>query len=215
MRAEDTLRRLGAKVRLAETSPILIVTKEQRRADPRSSAIPIPTSLGRVEKFYIAVGLDIERATGRMASPMMKMSHEGFGRVILSVGRLVVISKSLRDVHRFGFESFDKLAEAGKAGRRGEEMDRRLSGGGGRRGRRVRAAARGPQGGSPMSDVDALKSEIKKLSVRAIAAKMNLHDLAEDLPINWTTIMDVARAAQDAYAALETARGRLKALEAA
>jgi hypothetical protein len=66
-----------------------------------------------------------------------------------------------------------------------------------------------------MSDVDALKSEIKKLSVRAIAAKMNLHDLAEDLPINWTTIMDVARAAQDAYAALETARGRLKALEAA
>ena len=39
-----------------------------------------------------------------------------------------------------------------------------------------------------MSDVDALKSEIKKLSARAIAAKMNLHDLAEDLPINWTTI---------------------------
>jgi probable nitrogen fixation protein len=34
--------------------------------------------------------------------------------VILSVGRLVVISKSLRDVHRFGFESFDKLAEAGE-----------------------------------------------------------------------------------------------------
>jgi len=42
------------------------------------------------------------------------MSHEGFGRVILSVGRLVVISKSLRDVHRFGFESFNKLAEAGE-----------------------------------------------------------------------------------------------------
>ncbi len=66
-----------------------------------------------------------------------------------------------------------------------------------------------------MSDVDALKSEIKKLSVRAIAAKMNLHDLAEDLPINWTTIIDVARAAHEAYAALEAARGRLKALEAA
>ena len=51
-----------------------------------------------------------------MASPMMKMSHEGFGRVILAErrGRLVVISKSLRDVHRFGFESFDKLAEAGE-----------------------------------------------------------------------------------------------------
>ena len=66
-----------------------------------------------------------------------------------------------------------------------------------------------------MSDVDALKSEIKKLSVRAIAAKMNLHDLAEDLPINWTTIIDAARAAYEAYGALEAARGRLKALEAA
>ena len=56
-----------------------------------------------------------------------------------------------------------------------------------------------------MSDVDALKGEIKKLSARAITAKMNLHDLAEDLPVNWTTIPDVARAAHEAYAALETA----------
>ena len=34
--------------------------------------------------------------------------------MILTVGRLVVISKSLRDVHRFGFDSFEKLAEAGE-----------------------------------------------------------------------------------------------------
>ncbi len=90
-----------------------IVTKEQRREIPIIGD-PDPDVMGRVEKFYVAVGLDIERATGRMASPMMKMSHEGFGRVILTVGRLVVISKSLRDVHRFGFESFEKLAEAGE-----------------------------------------------------------------------------------------------------
>ncbi len=90
-----------------------IVTKEQRRQIPIIGD-PDPDVMGRVEKFYIAVGLDIERASGRMASPMMKMSHEGFGRVILSVGRLVVISKSLRDVHRFGFESFAKLAAAGE-----------------------------------------------------------------------------------------------------
>jgi probable nitrogen fixation protein len=89
-----------------------IVTKEQRREIPIIGD-PDPDILDRVQKFYVAVGLDIERATGRMASPMMKMSHEGFGRVILTVGRLVVISKSLRDVHRFGFESFEKLAEAG------------------------------------------------------------------------------------------------------
>ena len=66
-----------------------------------------------------------------------------------------------------------------------------------------------------MSDVDALKGEIKKLSARAIAAKMNLHDLAEELPVNWTSIVDVTRAAHEAYAALETARDRLAAREAA
>ena len=90
-----------------------IITKEQRREIPIIGD-PDPDIMNRVEKFYIAVGLDIERVTGRMASPMMKMSHEGFGRVILTVGRLVVISKSLRDVHRFGFENFEKLAEAGE-----------------------------------------------------------------------------------------------------
>jgi probable nitrogen fixation protein len=48
-----------------------------------------------------------------MVSPMMKMSHEGFGRMVLIAGRLVVVNKQLRDVHRFGFASLAKLAEAG------------------------------------------------------------------------------------------------------
>ncbi len=43
-----------------------------------------------------------------------------------------------------------------------------------------------------MSDPDALKAEIKKLSARATNAKMNLHDLSEELPDNWTSIPDVA-----------------------
>ena len=55
----------------------------------------------------------MERETGQMVSPMMKMSHEGFGRMVLIAGRLVVVNKQLRDVHRFGFPSLAKLAEAG------------------------------------------------------------------------------------------------------
>ncbi len=66
-----------------------------------------------------------------------------------------------------------------------------------------------------MSDIEALKGEIKKLSARATNAKMNLHDLSEELPINWTAIPDVAKAAHEAYAALETARKRLAQLETA
>ncbi|WP_298427471.1 CCE_0567 family metalloprotein [Rhodoblastus sp.] len=64
-----------------------------------------------------------------------------------------------------------------------------------------------------MSDVEALKAEIKKLSARAMNAKMNLHDLSEELPVNWETIMDVARKAHDAFAELEAKRGQLKMLE--
>jgi hypothetical protein len=66
-----------------------------------------------------------------------------------------------------------------------------------------------------MSDADALKAEIKKLSTKAITAKMNLHDLSEELPLNWTSIPEVAKAAHDAYAALEAARKKLAQLETA
>lgn len=65
-----------------------------------------------------------------------------------------------------------------------------------------------------MSDIDALKAEIKKLSAKAIDMKMNLHDLAEDLPINWTSIPAVAEQAFNSFKALEEARKTLKEKEA-
>ncbi len=89
-----------------------ILTKEKRREMPIMGD-PDPETLWRVDLFYNAVGLAIERATGIMVSPMMKMHHEGFGRMILTAGRLIVANKYLRDVHRFGFDSLEKLAEEG------------------------------------------------------------------------------------------------------
>ena len=89
-----------------------VLDKEQRRAIPIIGD-PDPEILWRVELFYNAVGLATERASGVMVSPMMKMSHEGFGRMVLIAGRLIVVNKQLRDVHRFGFPSMEKLAEEG------------------------------------------------------------------------------------------------------
>ncbi|MBB6308102.1 CCE_0567 family metalloprotein [Xanthobacter tagetidis] len=66
-----------------------------------------------------------------------------------------------------------------------------------------------------MSDVEALKAELKKLSAKATQSKMDLHDLSEELPINWQQIMDVAQKAHDAFAELEKKRAELKSLEAA
>ena len=89
-----------------------IHTAEERRALPILGD-PDPETLWHLEIFYNAIAVAIERETGQMVSPMMKMSHEGFGRMVLIAGRLVVVNKQLRDVHRFGFPSLTKLASAG------------------------------------------------------------------------------------------------------
>ncbi|WP_224408166.1 NifX-associated nitrogen fixation protein [Afifella sp. IM 167] len=89
-----------------------IVTADERREIPIIGD-PDPDLIDRVEKYYRAVGLAVERETGLMASPMMTMHYEGFGRVILTTGKLVIFSKSLRDVHRFGFDSLAALAAEG------------------------------------------------------------------------------------------------------
>lgn len=59
------------------------------------------------------------------------------------------------------------------------------------------------------TDPEALKAELKKLNARATQAKMDLHDLSEELPTHWERILDVAQIAYDAHAALMQARRRL------
>jgi len=89
-----------------------ILSTEQRRALPLMGD-PDPDTLWRLDLFHNAIGLAIERATKCMVSPMTRMSHEGFGRTVLTTGRLIVVNRHLRDVHRFGFPSLAKLAETG------------------------------------------------------------------------------------------------------
>ncbi|MCA0994640.1 NifX-associated nitrogen fixation protein [Alloyangia pacifica] len=112
IRAEDSYGQWDGKSD-AELMDEFIVTREERREIPIIGD-PDPDVMWRIGKFYDAVGLMIEKKTGCMASQMQKMSHEGFGRIVLIAGKLVVVSKHLRDVHRFGFETWAKLAEAGE-----------------------------------------------------------------------------------------------------
>jgi hypothetical protein len=60
-----------------------------------------------------------------------------------------------------------------------------------------------------MADIDALKLEARKLNAKATQAKMDLHDLSEELPTNWEQILDVAQRAHDAHAALMAVRKQL------
>lgn len=110
-RAEDSYGAWEGKSDETILAPF-VLDKEARAAIPIMGD-PDPDTLWRLELFYKAVGITVEKQTGHIASPIMKMSHEGFGRMVLTTGRLVVVSKHLRDVHRFGFPSLEKLAADG------------------------------------------------------------------------------------------------------
>ncbi len=111
-RAQDTHGAWDGKGDLDLLEPY-ILDKEKRRALPIVGD-PDPDTIWRLELFFNAVALSIERATGVMVSPMLKMHHEGFGRMVLIGGRLIVVNKQLRDVHRFGFDNLGKLADEGE-----------------------------------------------------------------------------------------------------
>jgi len=111
IRAQDTHGTWEGKTDAKLLEPY-ILNAEQRRALPMMGD-PDPDTLWRLDLYHNAIGLAIERATGCMVSPMTKISHEGFGRTVLTAGRLIAVNRHLRDVHRFGFPSLAKLAEAG------------------------------------------------------------------------------------------------------
>ncbi|MBI3367437.1 MAG: hypothetical protein HY021_02970 [Burkholderiales bacterium] len=66
-----------------------------------------------------------------------------------------------------------------------------------------------------MSDIESIKAEVKRLNARATQAKMDLHDLSEELPTNWERIPEVAARAHQAHVALMEARQRLAAIRPA
>ncbi len=55
-------------------------------------------------------------------------------------------------------------------------------------------------------DAEELKAKLKKLNAQATQAKMDLHDLSEELPTNWEKIVEVAQRCHDTHAALMEAR---------
>lgn len=90
----------------------LVLTPERKREIPVVGD-PDEVTVSRVVAFYNAIAVSIEKECGLMAVPMVHLSHEGFGRALITVGKLVVLDRPLRDVHRFGFASLSKLKDEG------------------------------------------------------------------------------------------------------
>lgn len=89
-----------------------VLTKERRAAIPVVGD-PDEITIARIKAFYNVIATLIEKECGLMAVPMINLSHEGFGRAIISVGKLILVDKILRDVHRFGFKSFSAMKDEG------------------------------------------------------------------------------------------------------
>lgn len=85
-----------------------ILTKERKQEIPIVGD-PDEEVVARVKVFYNAIAAMIEKECNLMAVPLVNLTHEGFGRALISVGKLIVMDKTLRDVHRFGFPSLAKM----------------------------------------------------------------------------------------------------------
>ncbi|MBK1633610.1 hypothetical protein CKO31_23265 [Thiohalocapsa halophila] len=94
----------------AEILEPFVLTKEEKRELPIVGD-PDEIVIARIQVFYNAIAALIEQECGRMAVPLVNLTHEGFGRVLITVGKLVVLDRSLRDVHRFGFPSLGKMKD--------------------------------------------------------------------------------------------------------
>ena len=91
-----------------------VLTKERKRELPVVGD-PDELTLARIKAYYNALSVLIEQRTGLMAVPLVHLTYEGFGRAIISVGRLIVVDRTLREAHRFGFRSSEALdSESGK-----------------------------------------------------------------------------------------------------
>lgn len=61
---------------------------------------------------------------------------------------------------------------------------------------------------------EALKTQIKRLNSKAGQMKMDLHDLAEGLPTDYETLMEVANKTYAIFNELDQLKKQLKTLEA-
>ncbi len=103
-----------------------VLSKKQRREIPVDGDVD-PITLGRILGFYRAIAICIETETSQLSQVVVDLSHEGFGWALVFSGRLILVSKTLRDAQLFGFDSLEKLnAEGEKLVQKGIDLARKF-----------------------------------------------------------------------------------------
>jgi probable nitrogen fixation protein len=67
-----------------------------------------------IRVLYQALALAFEAKTHQVATVVLEMSHEGFGRVVVVTDTQVLFTKYFKDAHRFSFRTLEKLEEEGE-----------------------------------------------------------------------------------------------------
>lgn len=89
-----------------------VVSKAKKREISVDGEVD-PITKGRIIAFFRAIAACIETETGQLSQVVIDLSHEGFGWALVFSGRLLIVSRTLRDAQRFGFDSLEKLAAEG------------------------------------------------------------------------------------------------------
>ncbi|PSN08519.1 NifX-associated nitrogen fixation protein [filamentous cyanobacterium CCT1] len=92
--------------------PYVLSKAQKRQISVEGEVDPITQS--RIMAFYRAIAFRIEAETGQLSQVVIDLSHEGFGWALIFSGRLILVSKTLRDAQRFGFDSLEKLSAEGE-----------------------------------------------------------------------------------------------------
>lgn len=103
LQAQDTYGK-KEKVGNCELLNAFILTKEQKKSLPLVANIDDATR-ANIHAFYNALAVLVEKECGHLASVSITLSEEGFGRILIIVGRLVVLDRVVREAHKFGFAS--------------------------------------------------------------------------------------------------------------
>lgn len=85
-----------------------VKSKDELRDIPTIADID-EAKIKELKILYNALALAFEVNTGVMATVVMEMSHEGFGRCVVIAEKIVIAEKYFKDAHRFFFPSLEKL----------------------------------------------------------------------------------------------------------
>jgi len=187
----------------------LILTKERRREIPIVGD-PDEITLARVKVYYNTIATLVEKKTQTHGSFLLSnITHEGFGRAFVLTGKLIVVDKILRDVHRLGFPSLEELCVKTEevVEKAAALIDNTVKSQKPRIWRNCK---------NDWRKLKKLEKDVKKNKRLASEQAMELHDLIEDRCLTLTTkLMGIAQATFDACKAWDEANKKFLAASGA